>query len=143
MHLPRQRRRLQRTAFAMLLVWLFALASSVAQACVTPMPVATPSQGDHCALMAQHHGASADTQGGNPAWKAACAKFCSDTTLPSAKASTPLDSPAGQQSLGAPPALPALAMQPERVAHRPQAPPDQTPPGPQSSIPIAFLRLAL
>lgn len=139
MHLPRQRRRLQRTAFAMLLVWLFALASTVAQACVTPMP-AVASHGDHCALKAGH---GAGTAGGQAAAKAACAKFCSDTTLPSAKASTVLDGPTGPQWLGAPPTVIQFALRPEPVAQRPQGPPGDRPLPAKASIPIAFLRLAL
>ncbi len=137
----RSRLRVRHTAALMLLAWLFALAASVAQACVTPMP---PSpHGEHCALATAHDGTAAPGDTGNTAWKAVCAKFCSDTALPSAKANPSFDTPADTQPVGLPVLLVALAFDAEPADHPSQGPPFADAALPRPPIPIVFLRLAL
>lgn len=70
-------------------MWLFALATSIAQACIAQSPHAAASHGDHCAE-ALFEGSSVVAAEAQPAddaaaWKAACSKFCNETTFPTAK----------------------------------------------------------
>lgn len=138
------RRQLRRAATGALLVWLLALASTLAQACVTPMGTAFARQGDHCGVAAMHAaegtpGAPDEVQG----WQRVCAKFCSESTLPSPKAEADREDGGLQQ----PPLLALLPPAPRlddlHVQPAASPPPPRPGPRPGSSIPILFLRLAL
>lgn len=131
----------------MLLVWLFALATSIAQACIAQSPHSAASHGEHCAetlLPFAPDTAELQPSGDeSPAWKAACSKFCSETTFPTQKVKSTLSDGDGPQPLHVPVA----------AAHwssaRTSSPTPSGAFGPQSGghvrppIPIVFLRLAL
>lgn len=135
-----QRSTLRRLAAQVLLVWLFALASTMANACMAVPPALKwaghaaqhlPCHGD---VHDDVHGAQASTS----ASSGACIKFCIDKS-----GSAPLNEQGldlqGTQWLALPPAaVPDLHAAPERSTH---ADAQRPPPGARVPIPIAFLRL--
>jgi hypothetical protein len=77
----------RKTAVMVLLAWLFALVSGVANACLLETPgthahvVAAVSGGAHIStVMAGHTGAVADHHDESPAAKAPCLKVCDDSS---------------------------------------------------------------
>lgn len=89
------RRRLCRTVWATLVVWLFALAAGVVNACVlTP---AGPAEHDTDAVTAARHGSRLDPGEpvahlgyGQDAGKTSCLKFCDDESSAIAKVKLPV-----------------------------------------------------
>jgi hypothetical protein len=145
-----QRNRLRRLAAHMLLVWLFALASSIVNACVADhgpqRVVAASAQND---LHTQHPHHHAQTTPGDEvehvhwlptAESGACAKFCVDNSTSTPVYKQQLD-PLATVWLAPPPTASAhahIALQQLGALHT-----EQLPFGARIPIPIAYLRLTL
>ena len=140
-----RRRQLHRWAASMLLVWLFALASGVVNACVGA--VAPPPPGSLAAAVVE----AAETAAGQVNLSgcisheervtlSACLKFCDDESAGVATVKT-VASPQAEAALAAWPTL-ALALQ---AACDPLDVPRAEPAHPPAAVPvpIAFLKLTL
>lgn len=132
----------------MLLVWLFALASGVAQACLASSSSAHARHGADCASIAPDAasaGLGADAAAGPDdaaPWKAACAKFCGDASAPTPKCVWADQIGSSVWLAVAPP--PVMLGVPKGVAGAWQlsAPPWQAV-RPSAPLPIVYLRLTL
>lgn len=127
---------LRRLAAQMLLVWLFALVSTMANACMA-VPPALKWAGN----TAQHlpcHGEAHESQAPSSPSSGACTKFCIDKSGSAPVNEQGLDLQDTQWLALPPAAVPDLHAAPERSTH---VDAQRPPPGARVPIPIAFLRL--
>jgi hypothetical protein len=145
-----QRDSIRRLAAKVLLVWLFALATGVVNACVIapaspPLPIATVVAavgGDHGPVVHlpgchECEGEGEGEAGGRPA---GCAKFCADeaSSVPAAKQ---VHDPGPGLGIALVPTMALAVAAPVRGAAAVGG--GVLPPPPRPSIPIAYLRLTL
>jgi hypothetical protein len=135
------------TAFAMLLVWLFALASGVANACLleTPEHHSTATKGSAettiqaSAQLAEHLGAPAGDHDDSNSTKESCLKVCDDGTRTLFKAYSGVD----HTDPGLPPLVATLWTGSVSVASAPRRRDDLAVPIVGPSLRVRYSRLAL
>lgn len=135
----------RKTAVLMLLAWLFALASGVANACLLETStthahtVAAASGGKHVsAVMAGHTGAVADKGDESPAAKAPCLKVCDEG---SSALATQLN--IAQANMGPAPLVRVLWLVAEADRMTPYPADDPEPAAAELPLRVRYSRLAL